>query len=286
MINVHPLAARLLNRLGILKFLVARSPIRINKSVINIPLIGGTGFANLYAKPGWLSAILTDYIKEKDLLFVDVGANLGQTMIEYQSIGRKGRYLGFELNPQCTEYLNFLVRLNDWQDKVRLISTGLYNNNMIIKLYQNRFADSGASVHPGLRPGYFRSANYMYAPVITLDGFIDDISKEADVLMIAKIDVEGAELEVLEGMINTIENYRPVLILEVLDYFSEEVKVEYLDRSERLMKMLKEFNYRVYNVLSGMNGKKKLELNEVQSFELRQWNPESRYKNDYLCEPI
>ena len=34
-----------------------------------------------------------------------------------------------------------------------------------------------------------------------------------------KVDVEGAELEVFEGFLNTIEKTKPFLIFEVLNHF-------------------------------------------------------------------
>ncbi|MBK7626701.1 MAG: hypothetical protein IPJ16_05790 [Bacteroidales bacterium] len=41
----------------------------------------------------------------KDWTVIDVGANIGQTLIKIKSIDKEINYLGFEPNPVCVNYL-------------------------------------------------------------------------------------------------------------------------------------------------------------------------------------
>ena len=43
---------------------------------------------------------------------VDVGANLGQTLLKVKRLDRRARYVGFEPNPWCVVYMEELVRVN------------------------------------------------------------------------------------------------------------------------------------------------------------------------------
>ena len=52
--------------------------------------------------------------------------------------------------------------------------------------------------------------------LVTLDSFAE--SKKLSTIDIIKLDVEGHELQALEGALNTIEKYKPIIIIELSTY--------------------------------------------------------------------
>jgi len=73
---------------------------------------------------------------------------------------------------------------------------------------------------------------------------LDDFSVSKDLIPeVMKIDVEGAELEVLKGASYILEKYHPVLFLSIhpnlIRYYNSSV--------EDLVGFLKKYNYRIYN---------------------------------------
>jgi hypothetical protein len=67
-------------------------------------------------------------LKIRGGVFVDVGANLGQTLIEFWLIDSGNSYIGFEPNEACIEYLETLININSL-DGCKIIPVGLFNKN-------------------------------------------------------------------------------------------------------------------------------------------------------------
>ncbi len=59
----------------------------------------------------------------------------------------------------------------------------------------------------------FKDIREVYISVDTIDNLVD--SGKIEKPDFVKIDVEGAEMEVLEGMIGTVRNFKPELFIEV-----------------------------------------------------------------------
>src|SRR5919205_552723 len=51
---------------------------------------------------------------------VDVGVNIGQTLLKLRSIARDAPYVGFEPNPFCIQFVNELIALNGFDRCVLL----------------------------------------------------------------------------------------------------------------------------------------------------------------------
>src|SRR5690348_13368483 len=71
---------------------------KICNSMIRVPVIGGIQCEE--SEP-WFLQLLTLLLPYNKGSFVDVGANLGQTMIKVKALDSARKYIGFEPNPTC-----------------------------------------------------------------------------------------------------------------------------------------------------------------------------------------
>jgi FkbM family methyltransferase len=234
----------------------------------------------------WLDDVYEAALKSKRGAFLDVGANLGQTMFKILRIDPARCYVGFE--PQlapCFFLEQFILR-----NKLRSYSTfplALSNTCGVVNL-QGRGGKSGyllssaASLIAGFRPAGFYDYTH---PVCTVRG--DDVVPPLNLAAIAviKIDVEGAELEVLEGLAGTIDRCAPILIFEVLHHFlamtSEALDAETIAFREKRLQSVESFlrsrHYVIHQILTGR---------EIQTISaIRPQQESSISTTDYVAVP-
>jgi FkbM family methyltransferase len=139
---------------------------------------------------------------------MDIGAHIGYyTLLFAKCVGTNGHVVAFEPLPANFELLKRNIRLNELP-YVQAISQAVFSRNEEITLtVPDDLPHSGdASVYPGRGTKQFR------VPAITLDTFCDSAGLRPDIL---KMDVEGAEYDVLIGARKTIVRYRPALLIEL-----------------------------------------------------------------------
>lgn len=95
---------------------------RVNGRKIVVPFVNGIK-VGVSSEP-WLSGALIKLLPLRKGLFVDVGANLGQTLIKLKSIKPARGYVGFEPNPACVFYLRELIRRHAFENS-EIIPAGL-----------------------------------------------------------------------------------------------------------------------------------------------------------------
>jgi FkbM family methyltransferase len=258
--NTHLL--NLLVRLRILKHLILYQRIWVNDISIKVPLIGNIGLDNNPQHDLWLMSILRILLPQQSSSFIDVGVNLGQTLIKVKSLAPKIRYIGFEPNPSCALYVQRLIRLNGFVG-CEVIPAALSNRHGLASLdfFYDTESDSTASIIKEFRPDQSISRTITVS-VCSFDELRPFLGIED--LGIVKIDVEGAELEVIQSMQRTLSEQRPILIVEVLPVYSEE-NVFRRVRQEQIERILAANDYVMFRIIkeSG-NGLKSLQkLNSI-----------------------
>lgn len=143
-------------------------------------------------------------------VFYDIGANVGYlTIVGARLVGSGGGVHAFEPVPDNVTALRHNIALNGFTH-VRVVEEAVSSDAGRQKLVLA--ADpGGAALCVADRPP--DAAGDLEVEVTTLDRYVQraDMSPPT----VVKIDVEGAELNVLQGMASTIERYRPAIILEV-----------------------------------------------------------------------
>lgn len=220
--------------IGVFNFNIPRN---FNGKWVYIPVRSGIKLGISGEK--WMSGILKGLFKHENGTFLDIGVNLGQTLTKVKTIDPDRSYIGFEPNPSCIFYIRNLIDTNNWHN-ITLVPAGLYCSDRILKLYGLNDTHGASTI----TNKYLSEAHGVpVAQYISL--FTGNTIKKTiplNDISIIKIDVEGAELEVLESLSELIWDQRPVILLEAWhnNSISQQSKLEVLRR------LVKKIGYRVY----------------------------------------
>jgi FkbM family methyltransferase len=147
-------------------------------------------------------------IVKPGMTIIDIGAHIGYyTLLFAKRVGPNGRVLAFEPLPANFELLKRNIQLNG-VPYVQAFPQAIFSRNEeIILTVPDDLPHSGdASVCHGRGRKEFR------VPAITLDAFCDSRGLRPHIL---KMDVEGAEHDVLQGAAETIARCHPILLIEL-----------------------------------------------------------------------
>jgi FkbM family methyltransferase len=227
---------------------------RVNLSVsgrfkgrrIRIPIIYGIGFQNVQVGELALMNAFSKVLASRPGPFVDVGVNLGQTLIKVKLIEPSRRYIGFEPNPYCCHYTTELIRINNFES-CSLVPVGLADKDATVSLFAKSDAvDPSASIVDGFR-SWERYRREQPVAVFRGDPLLHDLRE----LSILKIDVEGAELEVVAGLQETIGGLRPYVFCEILPVFDATTETGCFRqrRQDTLLAMLHALGYTLFRML-------------------------------------
>jgi FkbM family methyltransferase len=148
---------------------------------------------------------------------VDVGANVGYYAVELGKVLQEnGKLLAFEPIPSSFDQLNANVRLNKIEKQVSCIQLAISNTEGTLTLYTPKISGSSATSARNLHPG--ESSVRHEVSVSTLDLVLRTSGIENCDLI--KIDVEGAELMVIQGALESIKKFKPVIFAELLRKWS------------------------------------------------------------------
>ncbi|MEM4035811.1 MAG: FkbM family methyltransferase [Fervidicoccaceae archaeon] len=138
-------------------------------------------------------------------VFVDVGAHVGKYTVPVAKIvGDEGLVVAVEPHPENYETLVENIELNGLSNVVAL-NIAAWSGEGALKLF---IGDSGG--HHSLKVN--RGLGSVEVRARALDDVLDELGVER--VDCVKIDVEGAELEVLKGLVKTLERFRPTVIVE------------------------------------------------------------------------
>jgi len=254
--NTQHLFIRTLRKFKFLRYLNLTSTIEVNKQTYKIPLQAGFGLDNLFMSEPWMTRLLEKLKPFFTGAFVDVGVNIGQTLIKAHSVNKNVNYIGFEPNAVCVHYVQELIKLNNIKN-CKLIPVGVNDQSGVLKLnfFYSDETDSTASIIDNFRPGESVD-HFNYVPVFEyrhLQSLLPEIGH-----CILKIDVEGAELEVLKTFGEWIMQCQPLIILEILPVYKPDNHFR-LSRQHEIEKLLNSWNYQ----MSRVNKKGEIRLTKI-----------------------
>jgi FkbM family methyltransferase len=190
----------------------------------------------------WMSGVLAELFRyQPDGIFYDVGMNLGQTLIKVKTLAPSRAFVGFEPSPSCLFYLKHLVKRNRWNNVV-IVPAGLSDIDGLLPLYGEDDTDPKSTFVEALMPEGSQTSHVM---VLRYETIRKDLPGGR--VSIVKIDVEGAEPEVIISLRSLIEKDRPVLVMEVLP--NKHSNSGESARNAKMLETLRELDYSFYRIM-------------------------------------
>ena len=144
---------------------------------------------------------------------VDAGANIGLYSLAMSALAPDGRVYAFEPSPTAFGHLEENLRRNRVPN-VEASPLALGDRAGTVEFHDFSYFSAGsfAAGEGSLLSSASYGSTVSQAPVTTLDQVAADVPLER--VDLVKIDVEGAELSVLEGAAAVLAAHRPTVILE------------------------------------------------------------------------
>ncbi len=185
------------------------------------------------------------YVREflkPDMTFVDIGANQGfYTLLAAKQVGPNGRVFSFEPVPSQTKKLKRNIKINRFHN-VTVEPKALGFKEGFADMYVCLDGDEALSSLRSPSEDVTSTKKMVKVPVTTLDNYVKKYNIPS--IDFIKIDVEGGELHVLKGAINTLKNFRPILMCEVQD----ERTRQWGYPASKIYTFLEDYNYSWFSV--------------------------------------
>ena len=173
---------------------------------------------------------------------LDVGANVGCHTLRFAKLtGPQGKVIAFEPMSWAFAKLQRNVQLNDFDNIIleRIALSNQNEDNQVVNLRcswpLSGFDDT--QLHP-IDGGYIMEDMTSF---ITLD---DYVKKQAvGKIDLVKLDVDGHELKVIQGAVETLRLHKPIIIMELGVFTLEEAG----DHVTELVSLLLDLGYRFYS---------------------------------------
>lgn len=165
--------------------------------------------------------------QEKSCIF-DVGANIGYyTLLAGMHLIKNQRVYAFEPNPKVFHVLQHNTELNSLVS-IRLAPIAMSDLDGEVYFY---LPPEDAQSNGSLVPGFIGGQRPVKVESIRFDTYCvrENITK----VDLIKVDVEGAELKVLQGMGSLMDRWLPDIICEVLEPFDVEIDEFFAQRPYR-----------------------------------------------------
>ena len=186
---------------------------------------------------------------------LDIGANLG--LFTYFMSRSSKKVYAFEPNPYPLKHLKYVVDRN-----VEIVPIAIGNKDGTEKLRipktRKGWTSNGASIAKiDIREGIEYSVEIRKIDTLNIQN-----------IGLIKIDVEGFELDVLKGAINTIKNQKPNLIIEN--------EIVHNQNPDEIFRFMSDIGYKIFYV----NNKLQLvEKEESFDFKKNQIDPQNKNYN-------
>jgi FkbM family methyltransferase len=162
------------------------------------------------------------YPKKGDTV-IDIGAAFGlYTIIASKRVGANGKVIAIEAHPGNYEMLNRNIKLNGLTNVIPL-NYAVYSRETKVKIYSNYTIMSERMREEQVKE------KFVEVNADTLDSILQQNGIRQEQINWIKIDVEGAEFEVLKGAHNTLSNSKDIaLYIEIHGQRNYQPIIEFL----------------------------------------------------------
>jgi FkbM family methyltransferase len=173
---------------------------------------------------------------------LDIGANIGQYSLLFGQNARK--VLAFEPMPELAEQLRENVRLNNLEQIITVVEAAVSDIDGEVVIHAAESSNSGmASLISST------SNRSLQVEAVTIDNYVQRNS--VGNIDFIKMDIEGAELHALRGMIGLLREQKPPLVLEMNEEMMSKAGYSY----SNILDLLRPLGYAPYAMLkAGLQG--------------------------------
>ena len=201
-------------------------------------------------------AYFSEVLKKLDSqpVIFDIGANIGVHGISWAKMHEKSVVYAFEPSENTMSMLRRNIERNRVLDRFFAVRKAVSNESGEMSFYE--CADNAFS---GLKDtGRVRVIGTQTVPVTTIDDFVEE--NKIEKINFIKIDVEGFETEVVLGGMNTLENFKPDLFIEI--YAGENANLA----PEETISLLQRLGYYAYVFSDGKMNQYKQHTDELYNY--------------------
>jgi len=161
------------------------------------------------------------------LEIVDVGANRGQSIVSFKAVLPDARIVAFEANAFFGPVLSEVAT---WYEGVAVFNVGLgradHRAVLRVPVVDGRYYwEEGSIRSDSFEKPWVKARLASYGAKLQFEEYVVEIRRADSMLRdaradIVKIDVEGAELDVLSAMEDLLDRSRPLFMIENSDWHS------------------------------------------------------------------
>ena len=201
-----------------------------------------------------LTLKIMQIVLEEDSTFIDVGCHKGELLDEALKIAPKGKHYAFEPIPYLYK------KLVSSHGNVAIIKNVALSDKRGTSTFQ--FVKTNPA-YSGLKKRSYPKKEDIEEIEVVLDT-MDNQLKTAEKVNLIKIDVEGGEMGVLKGAVNTLKKWSPVVIFEhgigASDYYGT--------TPEEMWEFLNENDYCIFSLRGFVANKTSLTIEQfINLFE-------------------
>jgi FkbM family methyltransferase len=149
-------------------------------------------------------------INKKDICY-DIGANYGFYSLLFSKLSGSGPVHSFDPNVNC---VNYLKKSSVAKDNIVINQVGIADSKGTLPLYGQESAYGNGTAANSLNKDVGSDKGFIplyEVPVVT----IDDYCNTNPIPTIIKIDIEGGEYGAIQGAIETLTKYDPIVSIEI-----------------------------------------------------------------------
>jgi FkbM family methyltransferase len=183
--------------------------------------------------PGHEGYILTKFTPKEGDTVIDIGAHIGRyTITSSKQVGNTGKVVAIEADPDNFVLLKRNIALNNLKNVLPL-NYAVFSTRTRMKLYEQ---SASAKYNSIMLTRAAKTKNYVEVNADTLDSIL----KQNGINQVnwIKIDVEGAEFEVLKGSTKTLSTENISLLIEIHN-------IEDPSHYDNIVDFLKHDNYEI-----------------------------------------
>ncbi|WP_299290926.1 FkbM family methyltransferase [Nitrosopumilus sp.] len=155
--------------------------------------------------------LISEFLQD-GMICLDIGSNIGYyALLESKLVGEKGKIIAIEPSPDNVKYLKRNLDLQNITNvEVSNFAAGEKDGTLKFLIYED--AANSCMVIPEGQESKF-PGTVIEVPVKRIDSFIEDY--DLDKIDLLRMDTEGYEFNIFQGMRETIRKYHPIIQLEV-----------------------------------------------------------------------